>query len=74
MEIKPGDDDCPYLAHPLPDCYNRELNSRSIPKMLQYCLNRHRSCPVRNAESAARPTQPCKEDSQEKNEAVPGGS
>lgn len=47
-ECAPGSDDCPYLNHPLPRCYCRTLSSRTIPKMMRYCLNRHLLCPVLN--------------------------
>ncbi len=47
-KILPGSIDCPYLMNPLQECYCRNLCSSTIPKAVQYCLNRHKSCPVRD--------------------------
>ena len=42
-----GANDCPYLEHPMPECYCSDLSHRTIPKAVRYCLNRHQLCPVR---------------------------
>ena len=61
MTIKSELDDCPYLENPLPECYCRELSNQSIPRMVRYCLNRHRSCPLLTAAHTASRVEPARD-------------
>jgi hypothetical protein len=37
---------CPYVKHPLNDCYCFNLNSRNISPAIHYCSNHYMSCEI----------------------------
>lgn len=37
---------CPHYAHPLPDCFCRELNGENIPRVIAFCDGHYYLCPV----------------------------
>ena len=37
---------CRYALEPFEDCYCRNINGKSIPKIVLYCINDYRLCPV----------------------------
>ena len=41
-----GEDVCPVLENPEPDCYCLNMTSLTIPKAVQYCLSDFRECPI----------------------------
>jgi len=41
-----GEEMCPVLDNPEPDCYCLNLTSLEIPKAVQYCLRDFRQCPI----------------------------
>ena len=41
-----GEDACPVLDNPEPDCYCLNMTSLTIPKAVQYCLRDFRKCPI----------------------------
>jgi hypothetical protein len=44
--IKHGENICPILDNPEPDCYCSDLNSLTIPHTVKYCLNHFRACSI----------------------------
>ena len=41
-----GEDNCPVLENPEPDCYCRDLTSLTIPMAILFCLKDFRQCPI----------------------------
>ena len=41
-----GEEICPILDDPAPDCYCLNLTSFNIPKAVQFCLRDFRQCPI----------------------------
>jgi len=41
-----GEDACPVLDNPEPDCYCMNMTSLTIPKAVQFCLRDFRQCPI----------------------------
>jgi len=37
---------CRYCHEPFENCYCSNINGKSIPKVVQYCMNDYRMCPV----------------------------
>jgi hypothetical protein len=41
-----GENICPILDNPEPDCYCSDLNSLTIPYTVKYCLRLFRACSI----------------------------
>lgn len=37
---------CEYSHHPFAECYCRNVTGRTVPSVVQYCMDRFRECPV----------------------------
>jgi hypothetical protein len=41
-----GDNICPIIDNPEPDCFCRDMNSLTIPYTVKYCLRHFRACSI----------------------------
>ncbi len=46
MEFSTDTYPCRYALEPFEDCYCCKLTGKSIPKVVLYCMNDYRMCPV----------------------------
>jgi hypothetical protein len=44
--INHGENICPILDNPEPDCYCSDMNSLTIPYIAKYCLRHFRACSI----------------------------
>ncbi|MBP7864385.1 MAG: hypothetical protein KA419_00435 [Acidobacteria bacterium] len=50
-------DFCPHFAKPFPECFCRQFDSLTIPKIVAYCNGAYALCPIfRRASDEAAPT------------------